>query len=137
MVVSAGEEERCSLAAKFRIDTKRRLVISTAWGRFTVQDVLLHRRNLLRDPTFDSTFSQLLDLTRVTGAFMTGEDVRSLADDQIFSLVSRRSLLVRPDDSDLFGLARKFKIIREGRGERATRVFRERDAALHWALFGE
>lgn len=125
------------MPARYRIDRQRRLVISSAWGALSVTDIELHRKKLLSDPDFDPVFSQLLDFTKVTGALMTGEDVRLLAVANIFSFTSRRALLVRPDDSDLFGLARKFKIIREGRGEGATRVFRDRDAALRWVLHGE
>lgn len=122
------------MPARYTIDRPRRLVISSAWGTLTVTDIELHRKKLLSDSHFDPAFSQLLDFTKVASARMTGEDVRSLAEANIFSFTSRRALLVRPDDSDLFGLARKFKIIREGRGEGATRVFRDRDAALHWVL---
>jgi hypothetical protein len=49
----------------YRIDEERRLVITTAWDRLTVAEVVDHQRKLLNDPAFQRDFFQFLDFADV------------------------------------------------------------------------
>ena len=114
----------------YKLDKERKLVMSTYSGALTIADALGHQEKLPKDPDFDPSFSQLLDVTHVTDVQLTAEDVRTLARTSVFSPDSRRAILV---DSDLkFGLARMFEVLRDTMGEKGIRVFRNLDDALDW-----
>jgi len=112
----------------YKIDKESRLVMSTGSSVLTVADSLAHQDELLKDPDFDPTFSQLMDLTHVTKLEHTSEDVRRVAQRSVFSPNSRRAILVTADVA--FGVAREFEMLRETLGETGIRVFRELDDAL-------
>ena len=115
-----------------KVDKERRLVISTACDVFTLADGLGYQRQLLSDPDFDSSFAQLADFTHVTKFDLKGEDVRLLAQQNIFSPSSRRAFVVNGDLA--YGLARMFEIFRETLGNEGIRVFRNLEEALEWVL---
>jgi hypothetical protein len=116
----------------YKIDKERRLVMSTYSGVLTAADALGHQKNLLDDPDFDPSFSQLFDVTHVTDVRLTTEDVRRLAQRTVFSPDSRRAILVSNDLQ--FGLSRMFGVFRENMGEKGIRVFRNLEEALEWVL---
>jgi hypothetical protein len=116
----------------YKIDKESRLVMSTGSGVLTVADSLAHQDELLKDPEFDPSFSQLMDLTHITKLEHTSDDVRRVAERSVFSPHSRRAILVSADVT--FGVARMFEMLRETLGEKGIRVFRELDEALEWVL---
>jgi hypothetical protein len=118
------------MPAFYQIDKERRLVTTTAWGVLTTDSILAHQQQLMNDPNFDPDFFQLADFTQVTGVDIPTEDVRTIAEKNIFSSRSRRALVT--DNSEFFGLARMFEILRDMEGEPGIRVFRNRDEALNW-----
>ncbi len=120
------------MAADYKIDKERRLVISTASGVLAMADVLAHRERLFNDPDYDPNFSQLMDFTPVTQFCIEPGEIRSLAQTMVFSADSRRAI-VAPSDL-LFGFARMYEILRDSAGETGIRVFRDRDEALDWVL---
>lgn len=120
------------MPAFYKIDKERRLVMTTASGVLTPSDTLAHQDKLLKDPDFDSSFSQLLDFTQVTTVQLGSDDVRRLAQRSIFSPNSRRAILVSSDFA--FGLSRMFEALRDNSGEKGIRVFRNLDEALAWVL---
>jgi len=120
------------MPAHYKIDKERRLVMSTIFGVATMADGLAHQEKLRKDPDFDPSFSQLMDYTHVVRFEITAEDVRTLAQQSIFSPHSRRAMLVSGDLA--FGLARMFEALRESFGEQGIRVFRNLDEALDWVL---
>jgi len=120
------------MPAHYKIDKERRLVMTTVFGVATMADGLTHQEKLRKDPDFDPSFSQLMDYTHVVRFEITAEDVRTLAQQPIFSPHSRRAMLVSGDLA--FGLARMFEALRESFGEQGIRVFRNLDDALDWVL---
>ena len=120
------------MPAHYKIDKERRLVMTTVFGVVTLADGLAHQEKLRKDPDFDPSFSQLMDYTHVVRFEITAEDVRTLAQQSIFSPHSRRAMLVSGDLA--FGLARMFEVLRESFGEQGIRVFRNLDDALDWVL---
>jgi hypothetical protein len=116
----------------YKIDKPRRLVMSTAAGVLSKADVLGHQDQLLKDPDFDPSFSQLSDLTHVTGFDVTAADMRELTERTVFSSESRRAVIVSTELA--YGMSRMFGIFRESKGERGIRVFRKLEDALDWIV---
>jgi len=120
------------MPATYAIDKQRRLVITTGLGRVTLAEALAHQEQLRKDPDFDPSFSQIMDLTRITEFALEANDIRRLAQGTVFSRESRRAIIA---SSDLvYGFGRMFEILREIAGENGIRVFRDVDEALDWIL---
>ena len=120
------------MPSSYVIDKERKLVITTAWGDCSADDVLEFRKQVLKDRDFDPSFSQLADFTGVTKVDVSPDEVRMLATKSPFSTQSRRALVA--DNQVIFGLSKMFGILRNLRGEKLIRVFRTRNEALDWLL---
>jgi hypothetical protein len=116
----------------YKIDKERRLMKSTASGVITMADALAHQEELLKDPEFDLSFGQLIDVTQVTGVEIGSSDLRALSQTRVHSPTSHRAILASGDL--VFGLARMFAIFRETMGETGICVFRNLEDALEWVL---
>jgi len=123
---------KSAMPAFYKIDRDRQLVLSSGTGILNKTEALALQNRLLADSDFDPSFSQLLDFTHITQFDFTAADVHQLALHSIFSVDSRRAILV-PNDLG-FGLGRMYGILREAAGERGIRVFRELEDALDWVL---
>lgn len=123
------------MPVSYEIDKQRRLVVCTATGVCTAEEVVGFREQLLSDRDFDPSFSQFVDATGLGRAEISPEQVRSLGEQSPFSANSRRALVA---ESDLgFALLRVYEIVRGLRGDRHVRVFRTRAAAMDWLLAKE
>jgi hypothetical protein len=120
------------MPAFYKIDRQRKLVMSTASGVLTTDDLTKHMQRLSQDPEFDPGFSQLADFTHVTQLEVSEADVRRFAQQNIFAQDARRAFIVRDDAT--FELAKMFALLREVAGERGVRVFRSLDEGLDWIL---
>ncbi|HEY6269947.1 MAG TPA: hypothetical protein VIX11_16730 [Candidatus Acidoferrum sp.] len=120
------------MPATYEIDKKRRLVITTGLDQLTLADALAHQERLLKDPDFDPRFSQIMDLTRVSFSGFGADDIRKVAERNIFSSESRRAIVV--SSTLVYGFGRMFEILREIAGEKGIRVFRDIDEAVDWIL---
>lgn len=120
------------MPATYEIDKKRRLVISTCLDPLNLADGLAHQEKLLKDSDFDPSFSQLLDCTRVSFSGFRADDIRRLAERNIFSAESRRAIVV--SSNFVYGFGRMFETLREIAGERGIRIFRDIDEAVDWIL---
>jgi hypothetical protein len=118
------------MPAFYKIDKEHRIVLSTGSGIFDLADALTHQDQILADPDFDPRYSQLLDFAHVTKLDLSTTDVRKLAERAVFWPTSSRAILVATDLGQ--GLARLFKMLREGAGEKGIRIFRDLDDALEW-----
>jgi hypothetical protein len=116
----------------YKIDKERKLVMSTAAGELTKDEVRSLQDQLRKDPDFDPNFSQLSDLTHVTAMNITGAEMQELAERTAFSPKARRAVLASNDLA--FGLALMFEQIREAKGDHGIRVFRKLEEALDWIV---
>jgi len=105
-------------------------VTTTAWGTIVRQEIIDHRRKLAADPDFSPTYATIADFTRVTKLEITAADVQTFAAKNIFAPNARRAILVA--DSEAFGLARMFEILRDAQGEEGIRVFQKIEDAREW-----
>ena len=120
------------MANFYEIDKERRLITSTASGVITLPEIWAHQEKLDKDPDFDPSFAQLLDVTQVTKLKLSSEDVRRVAESNTLSTNTRLAIVAT--SSLVYGMARMFQIFREMKGEEKTRVFRDRAEALAWVL---
>jgi hypothetical protein len=119
-----------SMPAFYKIDKERKLVLTTGSGFVTKEEVFAHRDQMLKDPDFDPSFSQLADFRRLTNTDITMADLRTIAQKDVFSVRSRRAILVKGDIA--FGFAKIFEIYRQLAGAQGIRVFRTTDEAVDW-----
>src|SRR5260221_9704354 len=99
----------------FVVDTEHRMVFTVATGVFSVADAISHMDGLRADPQFSPLFNQIADFADVNDVELSGLDVRTFAKQTVFSVTSRRAIvIVRPV---AFGLARMFTTLRELAGE--------------------
>jgi hypothetical protein len=120
------------MPATYEIDKQRRLVITTCLDPFTLADGLAHQEKLLKDPDFDPSHSQLMDITRVNFSGFAANDIRRLAERNIFSPQSRRAIVV--SSNLVYGFGRMFEMLRDSAGEHGIRIFRNLDEAVDWLL---
>ena len=118
------------MPAFYKIDKTHKLVLSTASGVFDLVSALAHQDQLLADPEFDPSYSQLLDFTHITVTEIDAEGVRKIAERTIFWPCPRRAILINKDVEHNF--VRLFQMLRENDGEDGIRIFRSLDDALAW-----
>jgi hypothetical protein len=111
------------------------LILSTAEGRVTFDDVRDHQERLLADPDFDPSFDQLLDMTAATKFEISADEARTLARRRMLSPESRRAFVATAPH--IFGLGRMMEIYREGMEYAEVRVFYSMDEALEWLTSAE
>ena len=119
------------MPATYRIDVSARTVFSTSWGVFTDADLLDHAKRLQVDPSFNSGFKQLWDLTGVTSFQVTKQLLRERASAGLFDPGVQRAF-VAPEDL-AFAMTRLFEAYND---RQQIGVFRTMEAAWEW-LWGE
>ena len=117
------------MPASYRIDRARRLVLSSATGVLTHDDLRAHMRNLAGDSNFDPSFRQIFDFRAVTNLEVTGAALRELAQSNPWKKRTRRAFVC--DRDVLFGMARMFQLLTNG-APAEIQVFREMSEALAW-----
>jgi len=119
-----------SMPAFYKIEKVRKLVLTTGSGFLTKQEVFTLQAQMLNEPDFDPSFSQLADFAQLTSTDIGIADLRIIAQRDPFSIHSRRAIIVKGNAA--FGFAKIFELYRELAGARGIRVFRKIDDALDW-----
>jgi hypothetical protein len=88
---SRGRATRTNV--RYTIDKERRLILTTAEGRVTFDDIKDHQDRLLVDPGFDESLDQMIDTTAVTKIDLSVRDARVLGERRIVSPESRRAFV--------------------------------------------
>ena len=123
------------MAVSYTIDSKRRLILSSASGEVTAAELLSHQDRLMRDPDFDPSFRQLADFSGTTRVSVSSEDIRVLAARNFFAPGTRRCVIA--PTAEIFGLGRMFQTFREmSGGKEDVQIFRDREEAVRW-LFSD
>jgi hypothetical protein len=113
----------------YQIDVALRVVLTSGYGDVSDADLLEHNIRLKADPLFDPTFNQLLDYTRVINSDVKSETIHRIAGQRIFSLSSRRAIVVKPGLQ--YGLARMFQSLR-ALEDKNIQIFLDFDEAKEW-----
>jgi hypothetical protein len=106
------------------------LILSTAEGLVTFDEVRDHQDRLLADPDFDASFDQLIDMTAATKLKISAAEARILAMRHILSPKSRRAFVA--NKPHIFGLGRMMEIYRDGPGYADVQVFYSVDEGMQW-----
>lgn len=120
------------MPANYELDVDRRLLIVELAGVLTGADLEDFSERLRQDPAFEGTWPALVDASELNPAGISTEMLRARA-----AMPRRqpvRVAVVAPADA-VFGLARMFQMMSEGRGNHVE-VFRRRDEALAWLASG-
>jgi len=124
---SAGFVMPCS----YVIDKKRHLVVSTAWGCLTVEEMKLHDDQLRNDSDFSPEFSQLADGRKIERILGAGSEVRSAVSRSPFSETSKRAFVAHTPS--IFGMARMAtSYIEASEAPSQVGVFSDLASALKW-----
>lgn len=117
----------------YRIDTARGLVLTTATGVLTDDELLEHKRALAADPAFAPGMRQLSDVRAVEQLAVTSEGVRlmvALDRDQADQLGDYRLAIVTGADV-VFGTARMYQTMTDDQLNH-VQIFRDMDDARAW-----
>jgi hypothetical protein len=120
------------MPAFHKIDKERKLVLSTGSGFVTKEEVFTHQDQILKDPEFDPSFSELADFAQLTDTDIGIADLRTISQRDVFSIHSRRAIIVSGNVA--FGFAKIFEVYRQLAGAGRIRVFRTLDEAWDWIL---
>ena len=104
------------------------MILTTAEGGVTFDDIKGHQDRLLADPDFDENFDQLIDTTAVTKIDLSVRDAKVLAERRIVSPESRRAVVAI--EPHIFGLGRMMEIYHQPFGD--AQVFHSHREALEW-----
>lgn len=121
-----------NIPALYKIDKERKLVLTTGFGFITKEEVLALQDRMSNDPELDPSFSQVADFAGLTGTDVVLADVQTFAQRDVFSIHSRRAIVVKGDVA--FGFAKIFELCRQLSGASGIRVFRSSDEAFAWIL---
>ena len=118
----------------YKIDRKRKLVLSTALGLLTFHDASEYLGRLESDAHFSAGHGHLWDFAEVREVAFKDDEIAGLAGRPAFS-ASARHAFVAPSDL-AYGLARRFESYLELAGVTRVETFRDRDEALRWLRTG-
>lgn len=115
-----------------KVDSELGLVIKTAEGSFTADDVMESRHQMLGDPAYRPEMSILWDMREASPERLTSDSLRALVD-RIRSTANgpwTKAALVVSKDA-MFGTSRMFQSMAHDTIYKIM-VFREMDEALRW-----
>ena len=99
------------MATDYTIDPRLGLIRVNYSGRVTVAEMYERRRHLMADPSYDRTFSQLIDARSVITLEMNGFTIKRYAEEHVAAAGARRAIVMT--HAPVIGLARMFQIYRE------------------------
>ncbi len=120
------------MPATYRFDDERRLIVITLSGRITGDDLDAFSERLRRDAAYDPSWPALVDASTLNPAGLSTQALRARA--AVPRSNPAQVAVVAPADV-VFGLARMFQMMSEGRGNHIE-VFRGADEAMAWLASG-
>ncbi len=120
----------------YRIDHERRLVLATAHGELTEDDLFTYQKTAWSDPAH-AGYGELVDMTDVAAVKMPSvagmRNLAALSASMDTPGRASRFAIVAPGDL-AFGLGRMYQSYRELKTDSTKKVavFRTRDEALDW-----
>jgi hypothetical protein len=117
----------------YRIDSKRHLVLTTASGVLTDDDILQLKERLVVDPEFQPGMKELADIRAIDRlAVTTGGVRRMMFHDQAHApQVGGHQLAIVVSHGVAYGMARMYQMMTE-ETVAGVGIFRDVDAATSW-----
>ena len=119
------------MSVTYRIDRDHRLVLLTASGPTSRQDIADMQARLRADPAFSADFHQMFDFRNATPTDIKSGDVGSLLESAPFSDTVRRAYVVAPGVG--YGMGRMAAAIADFK-RLSLRVFLDPEEARAWLL---
>lgn len=116
---------------RYRIDPKRGLVLTTATGVLTDDELLAHKRKLRADPDFRPDMCELSDVRQVTRLEVTPQGVQQFVEQDKSSEQPNYRLAIVARADVVFGMARMYQTLTEKSGTQVG-VFRDLETAEAW-----
>jgi hypothetical protein len=117
------------MPATYTIDAARGLVLSTASGTLTGDEMRGHQERLKADPDFRPDLDQLADFTGVDHLALSPQEIPQLAYNNPFREGSRRAIVVAQPLQ--YALVRMFQAMTESQGPEIE-IFHEVAKAKRW-----
>jgi len=119
------------MPARYVIHKNLRLVVNYGWGHLTFADFRAQQQSLVKDPDFDPSFNQLVDVSETTSLDITVEEAKTIARRSIYLPTSRRAVIAK--DPNVFAMGRLMDVYHAMATRReAVAVFYDRESALKW-----
>lgn len=117
----------------YRIDVERNLVLTTASGTLTDDDIVQHKARLVRDPDFNSAMKELSDIRGIDQLDVTPGGVAAMVQQDIrdSAAVASHKLALVVSKEVAYGMARMYQTLTKSNIE-AVGVFRDIDEARAW-----
>ena len=113
---------------RYNVDPEKKLVAVTFARKLTVQDIERYARLLQINPSFQPSYSEIVDLTQVEELDLQADEFLTLADKiDPFSFEAKRAFVVRTSVQN--HAARMHKALRTHRN---IEIFRSREEAERW-----
>jgi len=93
-----------------KIDSRRKVVYSTFYGKVTDAELLGHRSSIASDPAFNRNFNEIVDLIAVTEAVVSDATLATIAGSQSLYSDSVAHIIVASAELSV-QLANKFKTL--------------------------
>jgi len=121
----------CVMPARYVIHKDHRLIINYGWGHLTFSDFRGQQEAMIKDPDFDPSFDQLVDVTQASTLELSVEEAKTIARRGIFLPTSRRAVVAT--NPDVFAMGRLMDVYHAMATNRTqVRVFYDRKEALKW-----
>lgn len=91
-----------------KIDSRRRVVYSTFYGKVTDDELLRHGATIASDPDFKRDFSEVVDFSAVSEATISDATLKTMAESRSLFSDTVLHIVVAPADS-VFQLASRYK----------------------------
>lgn len=109
----------------------KRLVVSTASGRVSFEEIKTHQDRLLGDPNFNPEFDQLLDARKATHLDLSIAEAQVVASRKLFSAKSKRAWV--SSQPAIYGMGRLITAYHEmSDAASQVHVFYDLASALEW-----
>jgi hypothetical protein len=118
------------MPVRYVIYKKHRLVLTVGEGYVTADEIKTHQDQLLADPAFDPSFSQLIDVTTTLTLALSPQETKEIAHRRIVGPNSKRAFVA--SSIHVFVMGRLMELYHEEHHEVDVHIFEHRDEALQW-----
>ncbi len=117
------------MPARYVVHVDERLVYTTFSGIVTLDDVVRLISALCADPSFNSEFAEIVDLSSASDVRLGYEEFKRLEELDPFSDGSKRAFVI-PTNPAVYGVTRMYQLIQND--DPTIKIFRTEQEAREW-----